>query len=221
MPTTLHDPTFRGVLDRLRAAAARDADHLPHEDGPPTPLGARERAESFQDCYLPVSEPGGELLYCLARAVRPTTVVEFGTSFAISTLYLAAALTDNDHGRVFGTELSRTKVESARNNLAEAGLDDRVTILPGDARQALAEVPGPVELVLLDGWKDLCLPVLRLLETRLAPGALVVADDIEFPAMAGYLAFVRDPANGYVSVPFPVEDGMEISCWTGPAGTRA
>jgi predicted O-methyltransferase YrrM len=66
--------------------------------------------------------------------------------------------------------------------------------------------------VLLDGWKDLCLPVLRSLEPRLAPGALVVADDITFPTMADYLDYVRDPANGYVTIAFPVEDGMEISC---------
>jgi predicted O-methyltransferase YrrM len=57
--------------------------------------------------------------------------------------------------------------------------------------------------------------VLRLLEPRLAPGALVVADDISFPSMAGYLAYVRDPARGYVSVAFPVADGMELSSWTG------
>jgi predicted O-methyltransferase YrrM len=66
--------------------------------------------------------------------------------------------------------------------------------------------------VLLDGWKDLCLPVLRLLESRLAPGALVVADDTVLPGVAGYLDYVRDPANGYVSVAFPVDDGMDISC---------
>jgi predicted O-methyltransferase YrrM len=66
--------------------------------------------------------------------------------------------------------------------------------------------------VLLDGWKDLCLPVLRLLESRLAPGALVVADDTVLPGFAGYLDYVRDPANGYVSVAFPVDDGMDISC---------
>jgi len=73
-------------------------------------------------------------------------------------------------------------------------------------------VPGPIGLVLLDGWKQLCLPVLRLLEPRLAPGALVVADDIDLPDLGDYLDYVRDPANGYVSVAFPVEDGMEISC---------
>jgi predicted O-methyltransferase YrrM len=87
-----------------------------------------------------------------------------------------------------------------------------VTILGGDARETLADVPGPIGLVLLDGWKDLCLPVLRSLEPRLAPGALVVADDITMATMADYLDYVRDPANGYVSVAFPVEDGMEISC---------
>jgi predicted O-methyltransferase YrrM len=90
-----------------------------------------------------------------------------------------------------------------------------VTILEGDALETLAGVPAPVGLVLLDGWKDLCLPVLRLLEPKLAPGALVAADDTNGPAMADYLTYIRDPANGYVTVAFPVEDGMEISCWTG------
>ncbi|WP_245777950.1 hypothetical protein [Lentzea xinjiangensis] len=65
--------------------------------------------------------------------------------------------------------------------------------------------------LLLGGWKELCLPVLRALEPRLTLGALVVVDDIDQDSMAGYLAYVRDPANGYVSVAFSVEDGMEIS----------
>jgi predicted O-methyltransferase YrrM len=76
-------------------------------------------------------------------------------------------------------------------------------------------VPGPIGLVLLDGWKNLCLPVLRLLEPRLAPGALIAADDTTFTRMADYLEHVRDPANGYATVAFPVADGMELSSWTG------
>lgn len=63
--------------------------------------------------------------------------------------------------------------------------------------------------------EDLCLPVLRLLEPRLAPGALVAADDNSQANMTEYLGYVRDPASGYVNVSFPVEDGMEISSWTG------
>jgi predicted O-methyltransferase YrrM len=74
-------------------------------------------------------------------------------------------------------------------------------------------VTGPVGLVLLDGWKDLYLPVLRLLQPRLAPGALVIADDTSYESAAGYLAYVRDPGNGFVSVAFQVDDGIEISSW--------
>jgi predicted O-methyltransferase YrrM len=78
----------------------------------------------------------------------------------------------------------------------------------------LNDIRGPIDLVLLDGWKELCLPVLRTLESRLSAGALIVADDINLPSMSGYLEYVRNPANGYVTIAFPVEDGMEISCWT-------
>ena len=161
---------------------------------------------------MPISARGGDLLYALTRVSRPETVIEFGTSFGISTIYLAAAVADNGSGHVFTTELSAAKVEAARKNLIEAGVADQVTILPGDAMNTLTDIPGPIGLVLLDGWKDLCLPVLKQLESRLAAGALVVADDIDQSAMTHYLDYVRDPANGYVSVSFPVEDGMEISC---------
>jgi predicted O-methyltransferase YrrM len=67
--------------------------------------------------------------------------------------------------------------------------------------------------VFLDGWKHLYLPCLKLLEPKLAPGALVIADDVDlFPdALAPYLDYVRDPANGYVSVKVPVGDALELS----------
>jgi predicted O-methyltransferase YrrM len=213
MTTTLHSPPVRTLLDRLFAEAARDdAAPLRAVHGGTASASARERANAMADLYMPISARGGDLLYSLVRACRPETVVEFGTSYGISTLYLAAAVADNGAGHVYGTELSPTKVAAARANLAEAGLADRATILAGDARETLAGLPGPLGFVLLDGWKDLCLPVLRSLESRLAPGALVVADDVTMGSMAGYLEYVRDPANGYVTVEFPVEDGMEISC---------
>ncbi|MDR7322826.1 MULTISPECIES: O-methyltransferase [Catenuloplanes] len=200
----------RTVLDRLHAAADLDEDRThPRVDAG---ASAQERADLLASAYMPISARGGDLLYALVRASRPARVVEFGTSFGISTLYLAAAVTDNGTGHVVTTELSTAKVTAARANLAEAGLQDAVTVLAGDARATLADEPGPIGLLLLDGWKDLCLPVLRLLEDRLTPGALVIADDVSFPTMAPYLEYVRDPAAGYVSVEFPVGDGMEISC---------
>jgi predicted O-methyltransferase YrrM len=221
MPNSLRTPQAEAVLARLFAATeAQESGEFPL---PPPPAGLRswheapaaDRAEAFQDVYIPISADAGRLLYALVRAIRPQTVVEFGTSFGISTIYLAAAVTDNGTGQVITTELSARKAAAARANLQEAGVAGPVTVREGDALHTLAGMSGPVGLVLLDGWKDLCLPVLRLLEPALAPGALVAADDITHAGMAGYLDFIRDPANGYVSVAFPVEDGMEISSWTG------
>lgn len=228
MPNTITAPQTAEVLSRLfaaaadqeavaarQAAAAQGAPPGDRHAAPPRPLTALERANASEDVYMPVSAEGGRLLYALTRATRPQTVVEFGTSFGISTIFLAAGVVDNGTGQVFSTELSATKVSAARANLRQAGVDSPVTVLAGDARETLAGVPGPIGLVLLDGWKDLYLPVLHLLEPRLVPGALVVADDSTFPSVADYLAYVRDPAHGYVTVSFPVEDGMEISSWTG------
>lgn len=205
---TLADPRVEQALTRMFDAAARDADQVV-EDGATT---AQELADALSAIYMPISADGGKLLYNLVRAARPATVVEFGTSYGISTLYLAAAVHDNGAGRVVTTEMSKDKITAARRTFAETGLDNLITVLEGDARDTLAGLADPPEFVLLDGWKELCLPVLRLLEPRLAPGTLVVADDVDLDSLRPYLDYVRDPANGYQSVTFPVEDGMEISC---------
>jgi predicted O-methyltransferase YrrM len=218
VPNSLTDPPVRPVLDRLFQAADQDVAQWVsirerHPDGFAA-MSAREQADAYGELYIPVSPEGGRLLYTLIRASRPATVVEFGTSFGISTIHLAAAVRDNGTGRVVSTELNAAKVARARANLAEAGLADVVTILAGDARETLADLPGPVGFVLLDGWKNLYLPVLRQLEPRLTAGALVVADDTVSMAaqMTDYLAYVRDPAHGYLSVSFPESDGLEITC---------
>jgi predicted O-methyltransferase YrrM len=218
MTNSLQRPAVRNLLDRLFLDAEEDdqviaelgARHPDHREG----VSAQERSDVLQDVYMPISPEGGQLLYALVRACCPTTVVEFGMSYGISTIHLAAAVRDNGVGRVVTTEFSSAKVARARANFLEAGLEDVVTVLEGDARETLAGLKGPVELVLLDGWKNLCLEVLRLLEPRLTPGALVLADDVSaFPErMAEYLTYVRDPMNGYVSITFPVADGIEVSC---------
>jgi predicted O-methyltransferase YrrM len=138
-------------------------------------------------------------------------------SFGISAVHLASAVRDNGSGRVVTTELSDTKIASAKRTFAETGLDDQITILEGDALSTLAGVDGPIEFVLLDGWKDLYLPVIKLLEPRLATGALVVADNASAADTQPYLDRVRNPDNGYVSFNFLVResDSMEISCRTG------
>jgi predicted O-methyltransferase YrrM len=221
MPSTLTEPRVDAVLSQLFAQADRDgemASSLPQDRATREArqrLTTRERADALQDIYMPVSPGAGRLLYALTRACRPQTVVEFGTSFGISTIHLAAAVTDNGTGRVITTELSDRKAAAARQNLEQAGLAGVVTILAGDALDTLASITGPVGLVLLDGWKDLYLPVLRLLQPGLTPGALIVADDTSLDTAASYLAHVRDPCNGFVSVDFPIDGGIEVSSWTG------
>jgi predicted O-methyltransferase YrrM len=218
VPDSLNSPPVRSLLDRLFQAADGDNARRTslarrYPDGFAA-ASAREQADAYEEMYIPVSPEGGRLLYTLIRASRPSTVVEFGTSFGISTIYLAAAARDNGTGRVLSTELNEAKVAQARANMAEAGLQDVVTIFEGDALETLADLTGPVEFALLDGWKYLYLPVLHLLEPHLVPGALVLADDtISMAAeMTDYLSYVRDPAHGYLSVAFPESDGLEISC---------
>jgi predicted O-methyltransferase YrrM len=215
---TLNEPRIAAALQRMFAEAERDGETSARATTAHPGLDFRssphqELADAYAEVYIPISAEAGRLLYTLVRAVRPQTVVEFGMSFGISTLYLAAAVRDNGVGRVVTTELSAHKIAAARKTFAETGLDDVVTVLEGDALQTLpAQLGAGVDLVLLDGWKDLYLPVLHLLEPHLAPGALVFADDAEMKSVRDYLVYVRDPANGYETVLFPVEDGLEISC---------
>jgi predicted O-methyltransferase YrrM len=175
---------------------------------------AQERADALSEIYMPVTPDAGRLLYALVRSSRPSTIVEFGMSLGISAIHLASAVRDNGTGRVVTTELSAAKVATAKRTFAETGLADLITVLEGDALTTLAAVDGSIQFVLLDGWKELYLPVTKLLEPKLSPGALIVADNTSMDDTQPYLDHVRDPANGYVSVNFPVREGdsMEISC---------
>src|SRR5580693_1402701 len=207
MTNTLRDPRVVSALDRMFTGAAQDeAASQRLDDDPAVDLAsmtAQERADAAAEIYMPVSATSGRLLYTLVRAARPALVVEFGTSFGISTLHLAAAVRDNGTGRVITTELSAAKARAARETFAATGLDDVITLLAGDARETLADLPASPGVVLLDGWKDLCLPILRLLEPSLESGALVVADDIDQQDLEPYLDYVRTPDSGYVNVTFP------------------
>jgi predicted O-methyltransferase YrrM len=209
MSCTLFDTEVARVLDAMHAESDRvDPPLLAQATG----KGGSERAAILSEAFIPVDRDAGRLLYTLVRGAAPGTVVEFGTSFGLSTIYLAAAIKDVGAGRVITTEIYASKAERARAYLREAGLIGLVDLRIGDALETL-EGLADVSLVFLDGMKSLYLPVLELLEPALRPGALVVGDDLDlFPEpLAPYLAHVRAPANGYVSVTVPVGDGMELS----------
>ena len=162
----------------------------------------------MKDVPLAVSRETGALLYMLARNAGARAIVEFGTSFGLSTLCLAAALRDNGGGRLVTSEFEPSKVARARQNLTAGGLADLVEIREGDALETLArDLPDTVDLLLLDGAKALYPDVLDLVEGRLRPGALVVADNADM--CPDYLARVRRQDGGYLSLPF--DEDVELS----------
>jgi predicted O-methyltransferase YrrM len=206
--TTLTTSPVAPLLERLFAEAATVTSPAMAE------LSGEERRRLLQsktdyldlygrlkDLWLPVSRDVGRLLYMLARSAKAHTIVEFGTSFGISTLQLAAALRDNGGGRLITTEFEPSKVARARNHLVAGGLIDLVEIREGDALETLSvDLPETIDLLLLDGAKALYREILELVEDRLKPGALIVADNADLSPE--YLARVHTPAAGYLSTPF-------------------
>jgi predicted O-methyltransferase YrrM len=165
-----------------------------------------------KDFPLPVSRETGALLYMLARATGARSIVEFGTSFGISTLHLAAALKDNGGGRLITTEFEPSKVARARATFAKAGVADLIEIREGDALETLArDLPPSIDLVLMDGAKGLYPAILSLIEPRLRAGAMLLADNADWSP--DYLARVRSAAHGYMSM--PVGEDVELSMRVG------
>jgi predicted O-methyltransferase YrrM len=209
MTSTLNRPEYASIINRLFADAQLDDQR--RQGLSPTDYAIGERADICQDFYLSVAPDSGRLLYSLVRALKPSTIVEYGMSYGISTLHLAAAVRDNGVGRIITTEMSSQKISAARATFAEAGVADLITILEGDARETLETVREPVQFVLLDGWPDLDLPVLKILEPVLAPGALILGDNVRLDPDHVYRDYVNAPASGYVSVPIPLDKGMELT----------
>jgi len=213
------------VLDRLHGAAR--SDRLRFLKLAPRLLGgllARRglwdeilTPEAMKDFYIPVSPEQGRFLYLTARVLGARKVVEFGTSFGISTTYLAAAVRDNGGGLVVGSEIEPGKHARAVANVAEAGLSEVVDVRLGDARETLRELPEPIDLVLLDGWKDLYLPLLELVAPRLRPRAVVLADNIFTfrKSLRPYVEWVQSGEHGFVSTTLQLADGFEYSVYVG------
>lgn len=220
----LQDPKIEAVLNRAYKEWKAQRLQLLWRFLPLLPRFVRKRSMDWQDMfartkdmYLPLEREQGGLLYVAARAIGARRVAEFGTSFGVSTLYLAAAVRDNGGGTVIGSEILPEKAEVARANFAEAGVSEIIDLRVGDARETLKNCGGPLDLVLLDGWKDIELDVLRTIQPQLRRGALVFTDNI-FTFEADNRAqrkYMADPGNGFRAVVLPVKDGMEMAVYTG------
>ena len=208
--TTLTTPPLSTLLERLFAEADETQSAFRAERARLSPAERAARMGDTADyktfymthaknVHLAVSRETARLLYMLARSMKARSIVEFGTSFGISTLHLAAALKDNGGGRVIGSKFEPAKVARARANMAAAGLADLVEIREGDALETLSrDLPEVIDLVLLDGAKTLYAQVLSQLAPRLRSGALIVADNADM--CPEYLARVQSPGSGYLSM---------------------
>lgn len=218
----LSEPRVAAVIAALHASSK--ADKWVFASALPTALVAalsgRSIIESVQpqlrEAYIGVPPEVGQLLYLTARAIDAKHVVEFGTSFGISAIYLAAAMRDTG-GRFVGSEREANKLAIARQNLDQAGLIAYAEVRGGDAMESLANLSAPIDLVLLDGWKDLYLPMLTLLRPKLRKGSVVMADNITMfkKDLRPYVAFVQERANGFASTTLPLGSGLEYSVFCG------
>jgi predicted O-methyltransferase YrrM len=201
----LHDPKVREVIARLENDRWRA--------GPPAGSPITDHSpESFADVGFSIHPDQGDLIYLLCRGMGARRVVDFATSVGMSALYFAAAMLDNGGGKVIGSEIVQKKIETARRNLADAGLDGFVEIRAGDARETLRDLGGPVDFVLVDGWPgpekvSLAREIIEIVAPQLRVGGYVLNDNAE----PDFLEFIRDPKNGFISMTLPIKRGTELA----------
>jgi predicted O-methyltransferase YrrM len=221
----LNDPRLEALLDRLHDQSAQQNEAVVSyfttraQEGTLDWNRFDEGMHRFMsDKLIALDREKAELCYQLCRALRARRVVEAGTSFGVSTLYLAAAVRDTlrrdgGTGVVIGTEHEPEKAKAARAHFAEAGLSELIDLREGDLRQTLTDVGGPVDFMLLDIWTPMARPALERVAPALRPGAIVVADNTtQFrEAYRDYFEFVNDPKNGLRTVTLPFEGGFELT----------
>jgi predicted O-methyltransferase YrrM len=218
----MNDPKLEALLDRLHAQSDAQVDETKAY------FSQKERVDGhtkkdlldddmhrfLSDKFVALDRDKAEFCYQLCRALQATRVVEAGTSFGVSTLYLAAAIRDNrvENGVVIGTEYEPKKVEVARANFEEAGLSEFIELREGDLRQTLQDVVGPVDFMLIDIW-EVSRPALERVSPNLRPGAIVVCDNTAAYAdeYRDYFDFVNDPGNRFRTMTVPFEGGLELT----------
>jgi predicted O-methyltransferase YrrM len=204
---TMIDPAVWRVLEDYEARAERE-EHLWNT------LTEEETRRRLDEFLLPVGRAAGTLMNLIVKGAGARRILEVGSSYGYSTVWLAEAARAID-GSVISLELRLAKTEYARAQLARAQLEHCVEFRVGDALASLAQLAGPFDFVLLDLWKDLYVPVFEQLYPKLAAGGIIVADNMLQPEGAraharAYRERVR-AAPEMTSVLLAIGNGLEIS----------
>ena len=214
---------LKALLDRLHRESGAQDDDLGTYFGDQARAGELDwqKLDDGTHRYLAgkmvaLEREKAEFCHIMCRSLSARRVVEVGTSHGVSTLYLADAVRMNGGGVVTATEYEPDKAAIARRNFAEAGLEEWIDLREGDLRETLQSLDGEIDFVLMDIWTEMVMPAMELIAPHLRSGALVVCDNtIAFrEPYADYFAFIKDPANGFVSTTLPFSGGLELTLKT-------
>lgn len=218
--SVLNDPKLEAFLDALHAQSAGQQEAIDAyfrrriEEGTLSWDGLdAESVKFFRDKMVALEKDKAEYCYALCRALNAKQVVECGTSFGVSTLYLAAAVRDNGGGTVIATEYEQDKAKVARRNFETAELSRYIDLREGDLAETLKKIDGAVDFVLLDIWTEAVMPAMRNIASHLRQGAVIIADNTA-QSRRGYTAFfdfIADPKNRLRTMTLPFEGGLEMT----------
>jgi predicted O-methyltransferase YrrM len=195
-----------------KIAAVLDAYHQRIQQERMQPREAPGGRDGGQDQRMRAVGPQtGQLLNILARSFKAPIILELGTSFGYSGIWLAEAARATG-GRLITMEVHAYKSAFAHDMAQKAGLADHIDFQVGDAVQMIRALPDGIDFVLVDLWKDLYVPCLEAFYPKLNPGAVIVADNIRTDRsdVMDYVRAIRAKPN-MTSVMLPVGQGVEIS----------
>jgi predicted O-methyltransferase YrrM len=177
-------------------------------------LSMEEMMKREDEWLLAVGYNTGIFINNLAKSAKSKTILELGTSYGYSTIFLAEAARVNG-GQVISLEIHPEKIDYARQKIKDAGLSDFVDFRLGDALQLIENSEENYDFVLLDIWKRYYLPSFELFYPKLNKGAWVIADNMLYPPefkpeATAYRNRIRE-TNSFDSVLLPLGSGIETS----------
>ena len=217
MPSVLNDPILDAMLPGLHDASKAQDEAIrryyrEERTGPWNGMEPRDHA-FMADKAVALDRDKAEFCYMICRAIGARRIVEAGTSFGVSTLYLAAAVRDNGGGVVYGAEYEPAKAERARANFEAAGLASFIDLREGDIIEATRTFEGPIDFILFDIWGDVVRPMLDILLARLRPGSVLCTDNTagRGGGYASLFEMLDDPSHNFRTMTLPFEGGFELT----------